>query len=343
MVAGGAWTVRFIHRLIVFEETDDAYITAHVHQISARMGGPVTEVLVNENQPVSQGQILARLDPLASQIALQKAKAEEAQQKAGLLQAQAALDQAMAMKMHAEAQATSAEAQVERLEAALQIANVNFKRNDKLFHNDKRAVAEAEVDTTKSEAQASTAALSGAKADLAAARLRVSANSAAIESAQAEAEATKAKIEAASAAVRDAERELSYADITAPVDGRIGNQNVEVGNRVQMGQALFALVGREYWIVANFKETQLKQMRVGQPVEITIDAMDGHPFSGHVDSIAPATGAEFALLPPDNSTGNFTKVVQRVPVKIVFDPQSVSGFEERLRPGLSTVVSVRIK
>jgi membrane fusion protein (multidrug efflux system) len=343
LLAGGVWTVRFVHRAIIFEETDNAYLTAHIHQISSRLAGSVTEVLVTENQPVKKGQILARLDPLGAEIALQKAKASLAQQKAGALQLQAALEEAAAARGQADAQSSSADSKIERLEAELEVAKINFGRNQRLFQNDARAVSKSEVDTTKGNAQASTAALEGAKADALAAKARVAASAAAVEAARADVESAKAKVAAEEASVRDAERELSYAVITAPADGRIGNRNVEVGNRIQVGQALFALVGNECWIVANFKETQLRQMRPAQPVEITIDAMDGRQFSGRVDSIAPATGAEFAMLPPDNATGNFTKVVQRVPVKIIFDPQSIQGLEDRLRPGLSTVVSVRVK
>jgi membrane fusion protein (multidrug efflux system) len=129
----------------------------------------------------------------------------------------------------------------------------------------------------------------------------------------------------------------------SPSDGRIGDKNVESGNRVQVGQALFAVVDRDCWITANFKETQLRDMQPGQLVEITVDAIGGHVFQGTVDSIAPASGAQFALLPADNATSNFTKVVQRFPVKIVFNPDSIRGYEDRLRPGLSTVVSVRVK
>src|SRR6202044_662103 len=160
---------------------------------------------------------------------------------------------------------------------------------------------------------------------------------AAAESAEAQWAAAKASVAAQEAAVRDAERELSYATIYAPTDGRIGNKNVEMGNRVQVGQALFALVEPEVWITANFKETQLKKMRVGQPVEFTVDSLGGRVFTGTVDSLSPASGSQFALLPPDNATGNFTKVVQRVPVKIVLDSESIRDVEDRLRPGLSTV------
>jgi membrane fusion protein (multidrug efflux system) len=342
-VAGGGWLVHFIHRSMTFEETDDAYINGHIHQISARAAGTVTEVLVHENEMVKSGQVLARLDPLALEISLQKAKAALAQGKAEALQARAALDQAKAQDAQAQARAASAEAQVQQIEAQLQIANVNFERSQRLFASDTHAVSKAEVDTARSTAQSATAALAGAKADLLAARARAQAGSAAVESAQAEIEAADARVAAQAAGVRDAEREFSYKTITAPSDGRIGNKNVEVGNRVQIGQALFALVGEEDWIVANFKETQIKRMHAGQPVEITVDAVGSHEFAGRLDSIAPATGAQFALLPADNATGNFTKVVQRVPVKIVFELGSARGFEERLRPGLSAVVSVKIK
>ena len=123
----------------------------------------------------------------------------------------------------------------------------------------------------------------------------------------------------------------------------MGNKNVEVGNRLPVGQAIYAVVQPDLWVVANFKETQLTRMHAGQPVELTVDAVGGKTFTGKVDSISPATGAQFALLPPDNATGNFTKVVQRVPVKIVFDADSVRGFEDRIRPGLSVVVNVRVR
>ncbi|MDB6175634.1 MAG: HlyD family secretion protein [Chthoniobacteraceae bacterium] len=343
-IAGtGIWLANFIHHSMTFEVTDDAYINGHIYQVSSRGAGSVIEVLVSENEAVKAGQALARIDPLASQISLQKARAALAQEKAGARHAQAALNQAKAQTVQAAAQAASSEAQVRLIEAQLQMANVNFERNQRLFQSDAHAISKAEVDTTKSNAQASGAALIGAKADLTAAQARSDASAAAVESAEAEIATADARILVQEAGVRDAERELSYSEIVAPSDGRVGNKNVEPGNRVQVGQALFAVVGGDYWIVANFKETQIRNVRAGQRVEITVDAVDGHHFTGKVDGIAPATGAQFALLPADNATGNFTKVVQRVPVKIVFDRDSIRGFEERLRPGLSAIANVLIK
>lgn len=155
--------------------------------------------------------------------------------------------------------------------------------------------------------------------------------------------AAQAEISQAQVALKDAQLQLSYTNITAPTTGRIGRKSVEIGQRVQAGQPLMAIVNNDYWVVANFKETQLEQMQPGQPVEIKLDAYPHHPFIGRVDSISPASGATFALLPPDNATGNFTKVVQRIPVKVVFDYKSIQGYESRITPGMSAEVSVEVK
>jgi membrane fusion protein (multidrug efflux system) len=143
--------------------------------------------------------------------------------------------------------------------------------------------------------------------------------------------------------VHEAQVQWGYTTITAPVAGRIGNRAVEVGNRIQAGQALFAIAGTDLWTVANFKETQLARMHAGEPVEMTVDALPGEKLSGTVDSLSPASGAQFALLPADNATGNFNKVVQRIPVKITFSPDELKKYGDRLRLGLSVVVDVRVR
>ena len=337
------WTAAFIHHALTFEETDDAYVNGHVHQVAPRVAGAVTEVLVDENRNVKAGQVLARIDPLEYEIALHRAQAMLAQTKAEEGRARAAVAQANAQVVQMQAQVGQAAAQVSRAGAQLETANVDFSRNSKLYNGDQRAIAKSEVDTAKGGFDAAQAAFEAAKANLDGVKSNVVAAQAQVESAQAALAAAQASVAASEAAVRDAERELGYATVTAPVDGRVGNKNVEVGNRVQVGQALYALVQPDLWVIANFKETQLTRMRAGQPVEVTIDAIGGQTFTAKVDSVSPATGAQFALLPPDNATGNFTKVVQRVPVKIVFDPESVRGFEDRLRPGLSAVINVRVR
>ena len=337
------WLVGFIHHTLTFEETDDAYINGHVHQIAPRVAGAVTAVLVDENRQVKAGQVLARIDPLEYEIALHRTQAMLAQAKAEEGKSRAAVAQANAQVVQMQAQVEQATAQVSRADAQLSTANVDFSRNNKLYNGDQRAIAKSEVDTAKGGFDAAQAAFDAAKANLAGVKSNVIAAQAQVESAQAALAASQATVAASEAAVRDSERELGYATITAPVDGRVGNKNIELGNRVQVGQALYALVQPDLWVVANFKETQLTRMKAGQPVEVTVDAIGGKTFTGKVDSISPATGAQFALLPPDNATGNFTKVVQRVPVKIVLDPGSVSGYEDRLRPGLSAVINVRVR
>ncbi len=344
VVVGALWWVaRFAWHAYNFEETDDAYVNGHVHQVSLRVSGAVTAVLVDDNQTVQAGTVLARIDPLEYEIALHRAQAMNAQAKAEESRSRAAVAQAQAQVTQVQAQAEQAQAQVDRAQAALDTANVDYSRSSRLFNNDKQAIAKSEVDTNKGRLDGAQAALNAARADLAGVGSNIVASRAQVESAQAAQQAAQANVQASDAAVRDAERELSYTTLAAPTDGRIGNKNVESGNRVQAGQALFALVEPDLWIVANFKETQLARMHDGQPVTVTVDAVEGHEFTGKIESISPATGAQFALLPPDNATGNFTKVVQRVPVKIVLDRDSVRGYEARIRPGLSSVVNVRVR
>jgi membrane fusion protein (multidrug efflux system) len=342
-IGAGVWLVDFIAHAYHYESTDDAYVAGHVHQVSPQAAGSVTQVLVDENVTVTAGQVLVRIDPLEYEISLHRAEANLAAAKADQAQARASVDQSKARVVQLQAQVSQAEAEVARAQAQFSIASEDFGRDNRLYSSDGRAIAKSEVDTTKGSFNASQAALDAAKANVEGARSNVVAAQAEVEASGAQLAAAEAKVTANDAAVHDAQRELSYTTLTAPVDGRIGNKNVEAGNRVQVGQALFALVQPDLWVTANFKETQLAHMQAGQAVDIAIDAIPGHEFTGHVDSIAPATGAEFALLPPDNATGNFTKVVQRIPVKIVFDRGSVAGFEKRLRAGLSAVVDVRIR
>lgn len=184
----------------------------------------------------------------------------------------------------------------------------------------------------------SQAAFTKAKADFARFDALIKTNAVS----QGEWDQAKAALDSAEARMGLAVLQLQYCTITAPAAGRVGRKNVEEGNRVQAGQSLLAVVEPDLWVVANFKETQLAKMRAGQKVRMTVDAIPGHVFTGRVDSFSPASGNQFALLPADNSTGNFTKIVQRVPVKVVFDPASVKGYEERIRAGLSVIVKVRI-
>ena len=335
------WGAHFAIHAYHYEETDDAYIAGHLHTISAQVDGQVKDVLVDDNQVVHAGDVLVRLDPLQFQIAVEKAKAALAQAQAQERQLTAAATQADAALAESNARVKQAEAQRTQTVAQLELADITLKRDEQLVSEN--SAARAEYDQARSAAQAASASRQAAEANLVAAQAAVNSAVAAQKSAHAQVEAAHAAIAAAQAALQDAQRQLSYTTIAAPSDGRVGNRHVEPGNRVQAGQALLALAEPNPWVVANFKETQLARMQRGQDVEMTIDAIPGVVLHGKVDSMSPASGAEFALLPPDNATGNFNKVVQRVPVKITFDADSEKAVGSRLRLGLSVVVNVRIR
>jgi membrane fusion protein (multidrug efflux system) len=337
-----AWSIQFGLHAYRYESTDDAYVTGHLHQISSQLDGQVKEVLVQENQTVHAGDVLLRLDPLEFQIALQKAEAGLALAHAQETQIIAAASQALAGLEEARARVAQAEAQLSQTDAQFALAQLTLSRNEQLLSRSS-AATQADVDAARTTAQAAQASSHAARANLVAARAAVGSAEAAQASVRAQASAATANIAAAEAARRDAERKLSQTNITAPAAGRIGNKHLEPGDRVLAGQALLALAEPNPWIIANFKETQLARMSPGQAVELTIDALPGRELHGQLDSLSPASGAQFALLPADNSSGNFNKVVQRVPVKITLESEVIQQLGDRLRLGLSTVVDVRVR
>ncbi|MEO7933107.1 MAG: HlyD family secretion protein [Chthoniobacterales bacterium] len=336
-------TLRFAYHAYVYEKSDDAFITAHLHLISPQISGTVVEVPVNENQVVHKGDILIKLDPLEFEIARDKARASLAQTEAQLIQTSAVVPYAEAQVSAAIAHADQADAQARQTAAQLSLAASNLSRTKQLFDKGSGVVTKADLDTAQSNFDTAQAADNAARSNLEAMQASVASSKVLLGAGPSQAQATQASIDSARAALRDAERQLSYTIIRAPSDGRIGNKNVETGNRVQVGQALFSVVEDNVWVVANFKETQLAHMQPGQPADIEIDALPGHDFHGHIDSFSPGTGALFTLLPPDNATGNFTKVVQRVPVKILLDPNETRDLQSRIHPGLSALVSIRVR
>jgi len=243
-------------------------------------------------------------------------------------QAAAQVAQAQAQLAQAEAQIAQAAAEIVRREAGAHKAKQDLERATALFGGGAGAISKQEFDQAQAEADAQNAAVRGSQSSL--------------EAARSLAAAARAQEKAAQASLADAELQLSYTEIVAPAAGRIGKKNLEVGNRVLPGQALLALVQPEVWVTANFKETQLARIKPGQPAELEFDSFPGRPFKGTVESLAPASGAQFALLPPDNATCNFTRIVQRVPVKIVLDFAAVANCEGRIVPGMSAVVKVRV-
>ncbi|MFM0220717.1 HlyD family secretion protein [Paraburkholderia dipogonis] len=290
--------------------TDDAYVTGHLHTISSRVSGTVQEVLVDDNQFVHAGQVLVRLDTrdFDVQVALQRSRVEQSRS-----------DQ------------DSARAQISQTEAAIAAATADARKGDLNFVRARELTAEAPRGLSQQDFDAADAARTTAHA-------RVRQATAQLEAAQAGLLAARALESQSTANLRDASLQLTYTNIIAPTDGYVGKKTVETGQRLVPGQPLLTVVEADVWVVANFRETQLRHVEVGDAVDLHIDAVPDTPFHGHVDSFAPATGAQFALLPPDNATGNFTKVVQRVPVKIRFD--GLKDPDYRIRPGLSVTATL---
>jgi membrane fusion protein (multidrug efflux system) len=307
------------------ETTDDAYVKADSTIIAPKVSGYIAQVLVNDNQPVTAGQLLAKIDDRDFRAALSQAEADVAAAEAAVrnLEAQIALQQPIIEQGTADIAAA---------EANLKFAREEQARYDGLMKTGSGTVQRAQQ--TDAALRASTAQMQHAKSGLLAAERKVDVLT--TQRAQAVAQRDRAR-----AAEQQAALNLSYTAVTAPVDGTVGARSLRVGQFVQAGTQLMAVVPLDaVYVVANFKETQLTHVRSGQPVELTIDGFHGTRLRGHVDSLSPASGLEFALLPPDNATGNFTKIVQRVPVKIVLDDHKLAGL---LRPGMSAEPTVDTK
>jgi membrane fusion protein, multidrug efflux system len=397
------------------QTTDNAVVVGHIHQVSSKISGTVTNVAVDDNDAVKAGALLIQLDPRdndnqvqQTKAALESAKrqADAAQATVGLAsqttngktaqatgdvsvaaaaiktaesavgEAQAGIASAQAAVAEAQAGVPVAEAQVSQADASLQKAQADYDRYNTLYQQG--AISRQQLDTAKAadgvaQAQKSAAVqgVTQAEARLGAAKFGVAKATSQLAQAQEGVISAQAKLAAstgslqqaaasgqqtavnrsqysaarsavgqADAALKASELQRSYVNIIAPSAGRVGKKNVEVGTYIQVGSPLMAVIDNDYWIVANFKETQLAKIQPGQPVEVKLDAFPGHIFNGRVDSISPASGAQFSLLPPDNATGNFTKIVQRIPVKIVFDRQSMQAYATRITPGMSAEVAV---
>lgn len=333
--------------------------------------GQTLVILDPNDYKVRLDQAKATLDAASRQADTAEAAIRSTSQSATAqtTQAQGSIGEAKASIQAAKAAVTAAAAGVPRANAQLQEANATLQREQTDLHRYQDLYAKGQVsrqtlDHQRASYQVAVAGQTAAQeqvrqaqAQLVAAQQGVARTEAqltnsegGLQSAQATTLETRvregqfataqAAMAQAAASLENAELQLSYTIIKAPVSGRIGRKSVEAGQRVQIGQPLMAVVEDHPWVVANFKETQLAKMRAGQHVEVQIDTFPKHKFYGHVDSLAPGSGNEFALLPPDNATGNFTKIVQRIPVKVVLDDDSVRGYENLLSPGMSSVVTV---
>jgi membrane fusion protein (multidrug efflux system) len=331
-IAFAIWGGRKYIYSLSHESTDNAQLDGHITIIAPKVQAFVGRVLVDDNQHVKAGDTLVVLDDRDLTVRLQQAEAdlESARAATGSSgrtgQAHAQLSWSRAQQASAQATAASAEATFQR--AAADVERIRTLAASKI-------VPAQQLDAAEAAYRAASASLEAARKQAAAAGDQVVSYQAALSGAD-------ARLAAAEAVVDNARLQLSYAYILAPTDGIIAKRSAEVGALVQPGQTLMSIVpDRGLWVTANLKETQLEDLAVGDKATFSVDAYPGHRFHGHVESLSPATGARFALLPPDNATGNFTKVVQRVPVRIAVDDEPDPAHP--LRPGMSVVVDIAIK
>jgi membrane fusion protein, multidrug efflux system len=310
-----------------FESTDDAFVDAHIVRIAAQTSGRLTRVPDADNKHVHKGQLLAVIEPGSPTATREEALAGVSQAEAQIKQAQARVLSADAVVRQRRADALAPQAQAAK-------AAADYQRYLALRRIDPLAAAPTQIDQARSQAESTAAQALAARRQIATAVADAAASRREVDAARAQREASQAR-------VRQANVTVSYLRILAPLDGQVVNRNVDTGSYVAPGQQLMAIVPDKMWITANFKETQLALMRRGQHVDIQIDAYPDVKFSGHVDSIQRGAGQAFALLPPQNATGNYVKVVQRVPVRIEFD-----GAEWRryaIGPGMSVVPRVTVR
>lgn len=279
-----------------YATTDDAQIDGNIYQISPRIAGQVVQVMVEDNQHVSKGQVVVRLDPRDAQSALDNAQAQLSVAQASLAQSQANAEVAGANLLQAQ-------------QDYARYSSIN-----------QRAITQLQLDSA-------TATIRAAKAKS--------------DAAQAQIAGAKAQADAAAVQVKNAQLQLSYTTITAPESGHVAQRTVRAGDVEAPGAGLMAVVGDTVWVTANYKETQLPGIQPGNAATVTVDAAPGITFKAHVDSIQSGTGAVFSLLPAQNATGNYVKIIQRVPVKLVFDDNRISQYN--LAPGMSVEPSVTLK
>jgi len=313
-----------------FESTDDAFVDTHIVRLAPQVAGTLVQVADIDNRHVEAGRLLAVIKASGRDAQVAEAQANESQARAQFAQAQAQVTAAEAQRQQAAAQA--------RVPMAAAVkAQQDLARYEALLRLDPSAVAGQQLDQARATARQTAA-------DAAAAREQIDTATAQISVARKQVGAAKSVIDARRAQVDQANVTIGDLRLTAPVAGQVVNRSVNVGSYVAPGTQLMAIVPDTMWVTANFKETQLTLMKIGQPVDIHVDAYPGVDFKGHVDSIQRGAGQAFALLPPQNATGNYVKVVQRVPVRIVFDAKNGPDPKRYpIGPGMSVVPTVKVR
>ena len=330
--------LRLVIGAFTHESTDDAFIAGHIVSIAPRVAGQVSAVHVLDNELVHSNDLLVELDPADYAMTHSQKESSAEAQTANYKTTLAALELMQAKVVTAQATASESAADAEASAATAVRAQADFARAQNL--RDQNTISAQEFDVAKATAKE-------AEANLKSAKQKADADASKVVEAEAQLNVTKAAAAMALAQSHSAQKDadsaqlnLSYTKIYAPVTGRITRKSVETGDYLQVGQQIMFLVPEKVWVVANFKESQLEEMAPGQPATVEIDALGGRSFRAHVDSIQAGSGAQYSLLPPENATGNFVKVVQRVPVKIIFDEPLPT--DKILGPGLSVVPTVQV-
>ena len=347
-VINGRWTSWFGGR--AEQETEDAYVQADMTPLSTRISGTVRQMKVKDFDSVKAGQVLVEIDAADYRAIVEEAKAALAASKAALEDNQATkriqetkIQNAEAMVAEAEAAVSTARAGIASTQPDVERTAIERKRQEALMAS--KATTQQQLESAVADAERYSGLLASRQADLERAQAALASSRVQLEAQKRELAALdgrdalyRADIEAKRAAITVAEVNLGYTRITAPTDGEVGKRHVQEGQLVTPGMQMVDLVRGDVWILANYLETQLTNIRKGDIADIKVDAFPGVVLHGKVEEIAPASGSQSALLPPDNATGNFTKIVQRIPVKIALDPGH--PLQGRLRPGLSTEVTI---
>ncbi|MEK6693179.1 MAG: HlyD family secretion protein [Nitrospirota bacterium] len=340
VIAGSISGYLYIQYKKAYITTDDAYVEGRIHTISSKVPGTVRYVFVNDNQFVKKGDVLVEIDTRDFDIKVKEVSSGLDAESTRLSELRYRLDTARQQFEEIKASVETAKANLDLQEANLRQAESDMKRAEDLLKED--VIPKERYEKTKTGYDVSLAQIKAAKENLKQAEARLVTQSALIKQTEASLEPQKALIRQREASLSAAELNLSYTKVQAPTDGYITRKSVETGNQVQPGQPLLAVVPLDdIWIIANYKETQLERVRPGQKVKIKVDTYPGRTFNGRVESIMAGTGSVFSLFPPENATGSFVKVVQRVPVKIIFekdtDPKHV------LRVGMSVIPMIIVE
>jgi membrane fusion protein, multidrug efflux system len=322
-----------------FQSTDDAFIDGHISLVSSKVAGQVRTVHVNDNQTVNKGDVVVELDSRDFDAAARQKIAALESTQAQATAAQAGLNEAITHVNTIQATVEADQATAAADAAQNEKAQNDLKRYDDLYKT--KVVSSQDLDQFRATAKS-------AQATYDAAAKKVASDEAQVGEARAQVDAVAALVKSVDAKTHQSDADLAiarlnqtYTEVRAPESGWVTQKAVEPGDYVQTGQSLFALVPKDVWVTANFKEDQISRMRPGQEVEVAVDALHGEKFRAHVDSIQAGSGARFSLLPPQNATGNYVKVVQRIPVKIVFD-EAVNSRGIPLGPGESVVPTVKV-